>query len=257
MTGVTLSILDGPLPWWLPLSFAAWSFHMVVYHAVGLFFEWCDRAGKLRSRKVRPAERRSYTDLLPRVLFNQCCIMLPCMLLCEKAGLAYVGTPHLGTTRFLLDLLLMAIGHDLVQYAAHRGLLHQRRFRRLGHAIHHSTGASRAISACFMSGADFFLEIVCPYLVPLVLIGGGGSDLVFHLFVPSAGAIGGLYEHSGYDFRTSRLLAWLPRSLTSSHAHGEHHRRSTVSFSDGFGSPGLCDTIFATRWDLAPKMRRP
>jgi hypothetical protein len=23
-----------------------------------------------------------------------------------------------------------------------------------------------------------------------------------------------------------------------------------VSFSDGFGSPGICDTIFTTRWDL-------
>src|SRR5579883_23111 len=256
MTGTGLSILDGSLPWWLPLSVAAWSFHMVVYHSVGLMFEWCDRRGWLRSFKARTAERRSYADLLPRVLFNQCCIMLPAMLLCEKAGLAYVGARHLGAARFVIDLMLMAVGHDVVQYVVHRGLLHQRRCRWLGHAIHHSTGASRAISACFMSGADFFLEIVCPYLVPLILIGGGGADLAFHLFVPSAGAIGGLYEHSGYNFGASRLLSWLPHSLVSSHAHGEHHRRSTVSFSDGFGSPGLCDTIFATRWDLASKIER-
>jgi hypothetical protein len=39
--------------------------------------------------------------------------------------------------------------------------------------------------------------------------------------------------------------------LITSKAHAEHHRRSNVSFSDGFGSPGLCDTIFRTRWDLA------
>ena len=38
--------------------------------------------------------------------------------------------------------------------------------------------------------------------------------------------------------------------LVTSKAHAEHHRRGMVSFSDGFGSPGICDAIFATRWDL-------
>ena len=70
------------------------------------------------------------------------------------------------------------------------------------------------------------------------------------------GAVGGLYEHSGFDFAAGlkavpqRWLSHIPASLLSSHAHGEHHRRSRVSFSDGFGSPGLCDLIFRTRWDL-------
>jgi len=41
--------------------------------------------------------------------------------------------------------------------------------------------------------------------------------------------------------------------LVSSHAHGEHHRVGDVSFSDGFGSPGICDTLFATRWDLVER----
>ena len=45
------------------------------------------------------------------------------------------------------------------------------------------------------------------------------------------------------------LLRFVPASLISSHAHAQHHRRSSVSFSDGFGSPGLCDTLFGTRWD--------
>jgi hypothetical protein len=68
--------------------------------------------------------------------------------------------------------------------------------------------------------------------------------------------MGGLYEHSGYDFASRpevtprRWISPLPASLVSSHAHGEHHRRSRVSFSDGFGSPGVCDLIFRTRWDL-------
>ena len=35
----------------------------------------------------------------------------------------------------------------------------------------------------------------------------------------------------------------------TSHAHGEHHAKGNVSFSDGFGSPGVCDSAFGTRWD--------
>ena len=110
-----------------------------------------------------------------------------------------------------------------------------------------------------MSSGDFVLNIVLPYLLPLILIGGGGSDVLFHMLTMALGVVGGLYEHSGYDFGiirqdrptswSGRLLALIPLSLISSHAHGQHHRRSSVSFSDGFGSPGLCDTLFGTRWD--------
>ncbi len=240
------------LPWWLPLSLLAWATHMVVFHGVGWAFEWCDRHGRLQRFKVRNSDRRSYRQLLPRVLFNQCCILLPAMLGCEWLGLAYVGAPHLSVAWFVGGFLLMGVGHDVVQYFAHRFLLHSRRYRWLGHELHHSTGASKAISACFMSSADFFLEIVCPFLVPLVLIGGGGADVLFQLLAPSLGAIGGLYEHSGYDFAAGGgWLARLPASCTSSHAHGEHHRRWTVSFSDGFFSPGLCDLLFATRWNAS------
>ena len=143
-----------------------------------------------------------------------------------------------------------------MQYAAHRWLLHNTRFGWLRHNLHHSTGASRAITACYMSAPDFFLTIVCPYLVPLVVIGGGTSNLGFQLLVACLGAVGGLYEHSGYDFAVAPKIAvrrWyslMPASLVSSHAHGEHHRRFRVSFSDGFGSLGLCDLVFRTRWDL-------
>jgi sterol desaturase/sphingolipid hydroxylase (fatty acid hydroxylase superfamily) len=254
------------LPWWLPLALLAWAVHMLVYHAVALGFEWSDRTRRLRRFKVRPADRRSYGRVLPRVLVNQCLILLPAMLFCQWAGLAFAGAPHLGILRFVVNFALLGIGHDIVQYIAHRGLLHRARFQWLGHGVHHSTNASRSLSACFMAPADFFLEIVCPYLLPLVAIGGGGSDMLFHLIVPSLGAIGGLYEHSGYDLgaagnplrsRWDRLLARLPASFVSSHAHAEHHRRTNVSFSDGFGSPGLCDLLFRTRWDLRPQSGRP
>jgi hypothetical protein len=83
---------------------------------------------------------------------------------------------------------------------------------------------------------------------------------LFNLIVASLGAIGGLYEHSGYDFAArlpkaegsafrQRLIRFLALLITSK-AHGEHHRVGNVSFSDGFGSPGICDTVFKTRWDL-------
>ena len=255
------------LPFWLPLSVLAWAAHMAVYHGGGLAFEWCDRRGKLRRFKVRRTGRRGYAEMLPRVLFNQCIILLPCLVACQMLGLAFVGASHLGVSQFLISLLLMGLGHDLVQYVAHRWVLHSRLFSWLGHRLHHSSDADSSISACFMTPADFFLEIVCPYVLPLVLIGGGGSDVLFQVLVPSLGAIGGLYEHSGYDFSIAwgtraavraslglRLIAWLPAALVSSHAHGEHHRLGTVSFSDGFGSPGLCDAIFGTRWDAR---RRP
>jgi sterol desaturase/sphingolipid hydroxylase (fatty acid hydroxylase superfamily) len=254
-------------PWWLPLSVLVWAVQMAVFHGVGLFFEWSDRTGRLASFKVRDIDRLGYCELLPRVLFNQILVLLPAMIAFQYTGLAFTGAPHLSAWHFLAGLVLLPIGHDIVQYVFHRYVLHRPSLiRKLGHSVHHSTGASKAISACYMSPADFFLEIALPYLVPLALI-GAGADVLFHLTLASLGAIGGLYEHSGYDFAVrlrrpkrsgSRLqpLAWLSHLVTSK-AHGEHHRRSNVSFSDGFGSPGICDTIFRTRWDIAGAAGKP
>ena len=249
------------LPPWLSIAVFAWTLHMVVYHGIALGFEWLDATGRLQQYRVRRPERRGYAALLPRVLFNQCIILLPSMLVLEWTGLAFVGDPQLDASWFIACLFLMMFGHDAVQYIGHR-LMHRRSLLRLlGHHVHHSTGASRAVSACYMSAADFFMEIVLPYLLPLVLIGGGGSDLLFHIVTMSLGAIGGLYEHSGFDFARSlrgekatparTFIVNLIADKLSSHAHAEHHRRSNVSFSDGFGSSGICDTVFRTRWDLA------
>jgi sterol desaturase/sphingolipid hydroxylase (fatty acid hydroxylase superfamily) len=253
--------LTSNLPSWVPLSVLVWAVMMAVYHVAGLLFEWADRTKSLAPFKVRDSDKLSYAALLPRVLFNQTCVLLPAMIALQWLGLAYTGAPHIGLWHFLVALVFMGIGHDVVQYFSHRVLLHRPSlFRKLGHSLHHSTGASRAISACYMTAADFFLEIALPYLVPLVLV-GAGADLSFHLTAASLGALGGLYEHSGYDFAVplrkeerpgaqNWLLAFLALLITSK-AHGEHHRRGNVSFSDGFGSPGICDTFFKTRWDLA------
>jgi sterol desaturase/sphingolipid hydroxylase (fatty acid hydroxylase superfamily) len=257
---------QGALPAWLPLSVLTWIVMMAVYHGFGIAFEICDRTGLLGAAKVRRADRLGYLDLLPRVIVNQVFVLLPGMVALQWAGLAYVGAAHLGAWRFVINLALLAIGHDVVQYATHRYVLHHPKLmRKLGHAVHHSTGASKAISACYMSAPDFFLEIALPYLLPLVLVGGGGSDILFQLLVAGLGAFGGLYEHSGYDFavplhdtrlfKTMPILGRILDTIITSKAHGEHHRRFNVSFSDGFGSPGICDTVMSTRWDKVEAAR--
>ena len=103
-------------------------------------------------------------------------------------------------------------------------------------ALHHATGASKSISALYMSAAISSSISCCPIFMPLILIGGGGSDILFHVVTMGLGVIGGLYEHSGYDFGLARkdapvtlagrLLRLIPASFISSHAHGQHHRRS-------------------------------
>ena len=213
--------------------------------------------GASDAARSRNNDRLSYSDMLPRVVANQVFILLPAMVALQWAGWAFVGAPHIGVLHFIAAMIFMGVGHDVVQYTFHRYVMHHPRLvRKLGHSVHHSTGASKAISACFMSPIDFFLEIVMPYLLPLVLVMAGG-DIFFNLLIATLGAAGGVYEHSGYDFAVPlqrgsaaapRWHSWLAMMVTSK-AHGEHHLRSNVSFSDGFGSPGLCDTVFATRWD--------
>ncbi len=251
---------------WAPLSTKIWLVQMLAYHGIGLWFEWLDRTGGLKRFKVKAKERIGYFEVLPRVLANQTFVLLPAMLLTQWAGLAYVGSPTISIPLFVACVAAMTVGHDVVQYIAHRFILHRPdMMRRLGHAVHHSTIGSLGISACYMSAADFFLEIVCPYLIPLALVPLGTNFLV-HSLVVTFGAFGGLYEHSGYDFAVAlrepkdgiapgRLRLALAK-MVSSEAHAAHHSRGNVSYSDGFGSTNICDTLFRTRFDLVSDRRR-
>ena len=294
----------------LPTSAVTWIAQEITFHLVGCVFDYCDTHSLFPRTKVRSSDRRTYTQLLPKVLLNQFCLLLPAMMIMERLGLAFSGSKSISWPWFLAGLVGMAIGHDVVQYLFHRHLLHRPNLvlmRWLRHSIHHSTAATKAISACYMSPPDFLLEIICPYLLPLILF-GHHADMRFHLIIAVLGAIGGLYEHSGYDFsvplRQERIssrasspgmaikaqdgsytpprrggrksektdvqmeevdeefngvTAFIAHSLAAfldNRAHSEHHTRANVSFSDGFGSPGLCDTIFRTRWDLSVLRRR-
>lgn len=258
----------------VPTSFYTWLAQEAIFHATSALFEWLDKTGTVKRFKIRAVDRKPYAHYLRQVLFNQFFILLPSMLAAEYFGLCFAGPTieahHWG--RVLVSLVGMGVGHDIVQYITHRFLLHQPNvflMRALRHSVHHSTGATKAISACYMSAPDFFLEIVLPYLVPLALVGGGGSGITFHSLVAGLGAIGGLYEHSGYDLSVNlraggkanrdgseqALLSTIASKFLDNRSHAQHHVRGNVSFSDGFGSPGISDTIFGTRWDLAAKRR--
>lgn len=262
------------------LSVQTWLVQEIVFHAFAFAFELVDQYALLSTVKSRNAERRTYAQLLPRVLLNQTLVLLPAMMFTEYMGWCFTGESRLSPLHLLLAMPSMALGHDVVQYLAHRYLLHQphiKLLRFLRHGLHHSTGATQAITACYMSPPDFFLEVVLPYLLPMALIGGGGSDKRFHMLIACVGAIGGLYEHSGYDFSAclpavvsssrglavkegilgpvlSRIVLLLANFLDN-RAHSQHHTRANVSFSDGFGSPGICDWLLKTRWDLVPSRR--
>ena len=245
-----------------PLFLTVWAAQMVAYHGIGLWFQRFDHTGRLARFKTRPVEARPYLEILPRAVGNQVFLLLPAMGLAQWLGLAFSGPAHISPLMWIVSLAGMSVGHDLVQYAFHRYVMHRPELmNRLGHAVHHSTTASCSISACYMSAADFVAEIVCPYLIPLVVVGGGGADPAFHIVAVTMGAFGGLYEHSGYDFslglaQSTSPLARKIAPLLSSRAHAEHHARGNVSFSDGFGSSSLCDTFLRTRWDLVKAKQR-
>ena len=56
--------------------------------------------------------------------------------------------------------------------------------------------------------------------------------------------------------KSDNALARFVASRISSKAHAEHHSRGNVSYSDGFGSSNICDTVFKTRWDLVKPRER-
>eukprot|EP01134_Creolimax_fragrantissima_P002176 CFRG2176T1 len=200
----------------------------------------------LRGFKRRKCvSRKLYKEMMPLVLFNQVFVLLPCMTLVAWYGHGFYGNaiPVMNPgsfTKIILLLMYSSLGHDIVFYFGHRYILHSRWglpiFR---HDIHHSTKADVALSAVYMHPSDFMLEIIAPYLLPYVLITATHGNVLLDIFIAPLGAIGGVYEHSGYNF--------LPNiRLFDTYYHFSHHARWNVSFSDGVGSTNMMDTLFDT-----------
>ncbi|KAJ8905034.1 hypothetical protein NDN08_001546 [Rhodosorus marinus] len=227
-----------------PIALVAWMLMMFTFHFLCGTLEICDQKKWLVQFRRKPAgDRKTYKEMMPRILINQIFLMLPCMIIAEKLGLCYQSKQVLISVPSLVyNFLVMGIGHDVIFYVGHRYLLHSRwGYKLFGHDVHHSTSANCALSAFYMANVDFCFEILLPYLIPMWLM-GPESCVAFSLLAPSIGAVGGLYEHSGYEFFPNL-------SIASTKAHFMHHNLGFVSFADGFGSPGLMDWTFGTTYE--------
>lgn len=228
------------------LSFALF---FILFHTVALTFEIFDRLQVLHSYKIFHATQTtpSYRKMLPQVVFNQLFVMFPTMLLWTRLGLTYNKSRDAppGIIPQVLSYLscatLAPFIHEVLFYVPHRFLLHSHwGFKHLNHALHHSSRAHSAISAMYMAPIDFFLECVLPYVVPLTTLTRMSILPRTHavLMLP-IGALGGLYEHSGYNF--------IPMiDSLDTRTHGLHHANYNCSFADGFGSTNILDPFLGT-----------
>ncbi|KAJ3191558.1 hypothetical protein HDU83_000022 [Entophlyctis luteolus] len=148
---------------------------------------------------------------------------------------------HIAPLPLVVTLLLAAAIHEVLFYVFHRYLLHTRfGYIKLNHKLHHSAPTHSAISAFYMSPADFCFEILVPYLasvgVPVAL---GICNPVVAVAMLGVGTVGGMYEHSGYNF-------WAGVKGMDTVVHALHHQRNDCSFADGVGAPSVLDEIFGT-----------
>eukprot|EP00172_Hildenbrandia_rubra_P002608 Plantae.Rhodophyta-Hildenbrandia_rubra.ctg3579.p1 GENE.Plantae.Rhodophyta-Hildenbrandia_rubra.ctg3579~~Plantae.Rhodophyta-Hildenbrandia_rubra.ctg3579.p1 ORF type:complete len:280 (-),score=25.20 Plantae.Rhodophyta-Hildenbrandia_rubra.ctg3579:1652-2491(-) len=224
-------------------SVQAWLLGIGVFHVLGLLFEFLSTFKFAQQwRTISPKGLPAYREMLPLVLQNQVFILLPCMVALEKFGLAFHVTEKQEPASVLKELagsVLMTFFHDVVFYLGHRFLLHSKwGYYALGHNVHHGTKAHSAISSMYMAFPDFVIEIVLPYLVPLVIVSTFCHWYLTMLALP-IGCLGGMLEHSGYNF-------WPNIKAFDTTAHGLHHRKLKCSYSDGVGSPNIMDGMFGT-----------
>ncbi|GAB0496607.1 hypothetical protein MMPV_007920 [Pyropia vietnamensis] len=192
-----------PVP---PVSVTTWAVGMATFHVAAAIAAVADATAVGTALKVRievdPSRR--YAALLPRVVANQVLLLLPTMVVAEAVGWAY-GGPYDAHSRVggvvspsvpsVVSLMVvaawMAVAHDVLFYVGHRFLLHSGwGWRAFGHHLHHTTRASTGVSAMYMSPADYIIEIVVPYLVPLAAV-SRLLDRRWHAVMLAAGCVGG------------------------------------------------------------------
>ncbi|KAJ3081096.1 hypothetical protein HK100_009979 [Physocladia obscura] len=244
----------------------SWIIFMAIFYALSLFFEFCDRFGLFREQKHfrGTASSPTFERMLPTVLVNQFLILLPSMLVVSSlGGFNYVspaykfsnttnmlltgssqGSPewyHIGPISLLCTLLFAAAIHEILFYVGHRYILHSRfGYITLNHRLHHSSPTNCAISAFYMTPIDFALEILVPYYGSLgITVYLGLCQPIVAIALLPIGTIGGVYEHSGYNF-------WPGVPGLDTVVHYAHHSKHNCSFADGFGAPSVLDPWFGT-----------
>ena len=223
----------------------SWLLFMVVFHSLGIMFYYFDKVDLFpRHKQFRGSSSTpTYSQMLPLVLFNQILILLPAMLISEHYSLIFVPNPN--AAPFLPSFIFISIAipqlHEIFFYIFHRYILHSSfGYYFFNHKVHHDSRTHCSISAMYMSPPDFILEILLPYLFPLYLTAKLKycPPLVCVVVLPFGG-LGGLYEHSGYNFFPNI-------KVLDTTVHGQHHRMWNCSFADGVGTTSLMDSTFGT-----------
>jgi sterol desaturase/sphingolipid hydroxylase (fatty acid hydroxylase superfamily) len=176
----------------------AYAYFLAVYWGMSLLFCGLDRHAAQRgsvSRKiVSKKQDLSFWKLSPSVLVNHALLVVMAAPLLVLSGAVTQEPPSLG--RSLWGIVVIIIGYDAVLYAGHRLMHSGPRILKGFHHQHHRTHALRAVSAHYMHGFDFALEVVLPAALPMALLGVSGPALV--AFV-GLGAWNGVIVHSGWE----------------------------------------------------------
>ncbi|GJQ11408.1 hypothetical protein GpartN1_g3199.t1 [Galdieria partita] len=219
----------------LPLSVACFLFQFVTYHITCGFFAIVDYYKLLPNYKLHNSDHKTYSQLLPRVVFNQVVFYLPSFILLQYLGIAFCSfEPKLSVWLFVADYLFYSFLQEIIFYSGHRFLLHSKwGFQLLGHELHHTTKGSVAVSQHYMAPIDYLIEIVITNMLPFFFM--KKTNIYFELFVISLNTVTGPWDHSGYKYPVGE----------SSFAHSMHHLRSSCSFG---GSAAFTDWILKTAY---------
>lgn len=179
-------------------------------------------------------------DILWSGICNLVCVMFPTMmyLAVQDAGYTFTGWCCDSMLDRIKIAIWMMMGHELLFYTCHRYILHSKTgYKLFGHAMHHQSDAGCGATALYMTFPDFALEIVVPYVLPLIMC-PFNIGLIEHVVIVILGMVGGVYEHSGYNFFKHYGI--------DTSFHWLHHGIKGVNFGNGVGTLGILDAVLDT-----------
>ena len=128
----------------------------------------------------------------------------------------------------ITDFIAIYLIYDFCFYIFHR-IIHHPRFYSSIHKLHHNTFADIALSANYMTVADYFLEIIIPYWIATTV---WNSCFLASFLFAIIGNINGLITHGGYNFMF----------MPNPYDHQEHH----IYFNKNYGTGGPWDYLLST-----------